>query len=68
MARPEVTPELLEEYCERYRNWGKWGPDDEIGTLNYITPQKVIEAAGLVKQGKVISLCLPFEDNGVQNG
>jgi kynurenine formamidase len=68
MARPDVTPELLEEYCERFRNWGRWGPDDEIGTLNYITPEKVVEAAGLVRQGKVISLCLPFDENGCQNG
>jgi kynurenine formamidase len=68
MTRPEVTPELLEEYCQRFRNWGKWGPDDEVGTLNYITPSKVVEAAGLVRQGKVISLALPFDLNGCQNG
>jgi len=42
-------------------NWGKWGPDDQIGTINYITPQIVQEAAGLVKQGKVYSLAIPLE-------
>ena len=68
MTRPRVTPELLDEYCERFRNWGKWGPDDEIGTLNYITPAKIVEAARLVRQGKVISLALPFDVNGPQNG
>jgi kynurenine formamidase len=68
MSRPAVTPELLEEYCVRFRNWGTWGPDDEIGTLNYITPQKIVQAAGLVKQGKVISLALPFDVNGCQTG
>src|SRR2546430_16253968 len=37
-TRAAVTPALLEEYCARFRNWGRWGPDDEIGTLNFITP------------------------------
>lgn len=68
MTRPRVTPELLDEYCQRFRNWGKWGPDDEIGTLNYITPAKVAEAARLVRQGTVISLALPFDSNGPQSG
>ncbi len=68
MARPEITPALLEEYCERFRNWGKWGPDDEIGTLNYITPAKIVAAAQLVRQGKVISLALPFDSKGPQTG
>lgn len=68
MTRPAVTPELLDEYCERFRNWGRWGPDDEIGTVNYITPARIVEAARLVRQGKVISLALPFDANGPQTG
>lgn len=39
-------------------NWGKWGPDDEIGTLNYITPEVMKDAAKLIEQGKVISLAM----------
>jgi len=39
-------------------NWGKWGPDDEIGTLNYVTPEVIRAAAGLVRKGKVISLAM----------
>jgi kynurenine formamidase len=42
-------------------NWGKWGPDDEIGTLNYVTPQVLVEAAKLVKQGKIIPVSLEAE-------
>src|ERR1700750_129095 len=34
----------------------KWGPSDEIGAANYITPQRVAEAAKLVKTGKTYSL------------
>jgi kynurenine formamidase len=37
-------------------NWGRWGTDDELGTLNYVTANKVIEAAGLVKSGRVVSV------------
>ncbi len=68
MPRPRVTPELLDEYCERFRNWGKWGPNDEIGTLNYITPRKIVEAGRLVRYGNAISLALPFDVNGPQTG
>ncbi|GBD22949.1 hypothetical protein HRbin29_00596 [bacterium HR29] len=60
--------DILDEYCQRYRNWGKWGPDDELGTVNYITPDKIVRAASLVRQGKVISLALPFDANGPQTG
>jgi kynurenine formamidase len=42
-------------------NWGKWGPNDEIGTLNYITPQVLINATRLVKQGKIIPVSLRAE-------
>ena len=52
----------------KYKNWGKWGADDQLGTLNYITPQKIIDASNLVKQGKVISLAIPFDDKGPQTG
>ena len=41
-------------------NWGKWGPTDQIGTLNYITPEVIGHAASLVRQGKVVSLALPL--------
>lgn len=34
----------------------KWGPDDQIGNANYLTPKKVMEAVKLVKEGKVFDL------------
>ena len=43
--RPAVTPALLEEYCKKFRNWGRWGPEDEIGTLNFIAPDVIKRAA-----------------------
>ena len=33
----------------KLRNWGRWGADDERGTINFITPEKVIEAGRLVR-------------------
>jgi hypothetical protein len=39
-------------------NWGRWGREDERGTLNLLTPELVVAAAGLVKRGKVYSLGL----------
>ena len=44
-------------------NWGKWGPDDEHGALNYITPQKIAEAANLVRKGKVFNLAIDLKPN-----
>lgn len=38
------------------KNWGKWGPDDEVGSLNYLTPEVVIAAAGSIKSGKTFTL------------
>jgi len=37
-------------------NWGKWGPDDEVGSLNYLGPEQVIAAAKLVTSGKTFTL------------
>lgn len=56
------------EMGRRCRNWGRWGPDDQVGTLNFITPEKIVEAARLVRQGKVIDIALPYDMNGVQSG
>lgn len=52
--------------AEKYKNWGKWGSDDEVGTLNYTQPEDIVAAAGLVRKGKVISLALNFDNNGPQ--
>ena len=39
-------------------NWGRWGDDDELGTLNTITNEKRAAAAGLVRFGQTVSLAL----------
>ena len=45
---------------ESLKNWGRWGPDDEKGTLNYITPDKVRAAAALVQSGRSVSMSIPI--------
>jgi kynurenine formamidase len=63
-----MSEQILKEMIQQVRNWGKWGPEDEIGTLNYITPEKVRQACHLVTQGKVFSLGIPFQRQGPQSG
>src|SRR5690606_10409400 len=46
-------------------NWGRWGDDDERGALNLLTPDVVKAAAGSIKHGKVYSLGIPIQTQGV---
>ena len=54
--------------CKELSNWGKWGPDDELGVLNYITPEDIVNASKLVRKGKVFRLGLELGASGPQNG
>src|SRR5215470_15898082 len=49
------------------RNWGRWGSDDEIGTLNFITPDAVAAACRLTTTGKVFALGIPLQREGPQS-
>ncbi len=52
----DLTDAELEAMFHRCSNAGRWGRDDELGTLNYITPARRIAAAALVRTGEVISV------------
>ena len=43
-------------YFDQFSNWGRWGPDDELGAPNLITPDKVKRALATVQEGTRISL------------
>ncbi len=58
--------DMIRDAVKKYRNWGKWGPDDELGTLNYITPEKIRQSAQLVKRGVTYSLAIPLDTAGPQ--
>ena len=65
----QMTKEDVDRWMTELSNWGRWGKDDQLGTLNLITPAKRKEAAGLVKEGVAISLAHDIlkekaEDNG----
>jgi kynurenine formamidase len=51
-----VTPADYQRWRMEYKNWGRWGADDQKGTTNLITAQKIVSAAKLVKDGIVVSL------------
>lgn len=57
---PQTDDELL-EYARTLSNWGRWGPDDQRGALNLITPTKIVRAAGLVREGVAISAARPLD-------
>lgn len=51
-----------------YSNWGRWGADDVRGTLNFLTEEKRIEGARLVRRGTSFSLAQSFDADGPQKG
>ena len=52
---PRNTVEF-DELFQQVRNWGRWGPDDQLGSANLITPAKRKQAIGLAKTGVSVSL------------
>jgi kynurenine formamidase len=55
-ALPLISAAEYERWQTDLSNWGRWGPDDELGALNLITPAKRLEAAALVQEGITVSL------------
>ena len=55
-SRPLVTAAQYERWLRELSNWGRWGPDDELGALNLVTPAKRAAAAALVTEGFTVSL------------
>jgi kynurenine formamidase len=63
--------EDFRELGRRLSNWGRWdagGRRDERGTTNLLTPERIVAAAGLVREGKVFDLGIPFGAGGPQPG
>lgn len=61
-------PAAFHDIAKRVNNWGRWGDDDEIGTLNLITAEVVRNAAATVRSGLRVPLALPLRQDGVQTG
>src|SRR5260221_3805455 len=58
-SRPEVPKETLDRWMTELSNWGRWGKDDQLGSLNLVTPEKKRAAMALAKTGTVVSLERP---------
>ncbi|MFF8192366.1 cyclase family protein [Streptomyces bobili] len=63
-----ALPVEFHDIAERVNNWGRWGTEDEIGTLNLITDEVVRRAAAEVRTGRRVPLALPLREDGVQTG
>lgn len=54
------TEAQVKDYLRSLSNWGRWGAEDELGTVNLITPAKRIAAARLVTDGVSVSCARPI--------
>lgn len=68
-AIDRTDPEgAIAQTVARVSNWGRWGPDDVLGTMNHLTDAKRREAATLVRTGASYSLSQSFDMDGPQRG
>src|SRR5262245_66025296 len=63
-----VSKGAVDEAFSALSNWGRWDKDDQIGTLNHVTPADVVSAAKLIRRGKVFALGMPLGASGPQRG
>jgi kynurenine formamidase len=61
-----VNEAQLDKWMQELSNWGRWGKDDVLGTLNLLTPEKRRQAAALVKTGETVSLSHDLVVGGVK--
>lgn len=61
-------PQEFHDLAKKVNNWGRWGPDDEIGTLNLITPEVVRKGVATVQDGRTLTLGLTLSLDGPQTG
>jgi len=64
-----AVPARFAEVAARVRNWGRWGPEDQIGTLNLIDDAARLRGVQAVRSGKSFALGLPLSEvEGIQAG
>lgn len=63
----KVNREAIYAAAKELSNWGRWGDDDQIGTLNNVTSEDVSAAGRLIKKGKIFSLGLSLKEP-IQSG
>lgn len=60
-SQHKMTKADVDKQIKEFSNWGRWGKDDQLGTLNLITAKKRVQAAKLVKLGISVSLARQAE-------
>jgi kynurenine formamidase len=68
MPNVKPTEDEVTAWFDRYSNWGKWGADDLLGTLNYITPEKRVQAGRTVERGVSVSCAWDIQMNTLNDG
>lgn len=63
-----ALPTELKELAAKVSNWGRWGPDDQRGTVNLIDQAAVLRGLAAARQGRPFSLAIPFDEDGPQMG
>lgn len=58
------TIESVKELGKKLSNWGRWGEDDDVGTLNFVTPEVRVTAGQMIKTGKVFDLGMAYGKDG----
>jgi kynurenine formamidase len=61
MSEISLTRDDVLGLYERVKNWGRWGPEDELGTLNLITPEARLRGVASVRDGVSISCANPLD-------
>ena len=55
-SHQKITHEMFDRWMTELSNWSRWGKDDQVGTVNLITPGKRKQAMALVKEGVLFSM------------
>ena len=63
-----ALPDHLQQLAAKVSNAGRWGPDDQRGTLNLVDATAVLRGVAAARQGRVFSLAIPFDEDGPQTG
>lgn len=61
---PTIDMDGVRALGRELSNWGRWGEDDQRGTLNFITPERTSQAAACVRRGVSFALSVPADENG----
>src|SRR5471032_1809828 len=63
----KVGKQAIAEATKKLSNWGRWGKDDQSGTLNHVKPEDIVKASSLIRTGKTFALGIPLDRAGQQD-